>query len=143
MSSSSSIGFWPSFAYKARRSFAFFRREAVGVVRDFWKDGNGETPALVQSGGSQKHAGTAADDSAKNVRQERGLTWNQAGLWRAAPGEISEKMWGDGSVSPADAYIDDLLIKPMNLAKGMSMLDLAAGLGLRMRKANRQSSHFF
>lgn len=60
------------------------------------------------------------------------------GLWHAQPGEVSEKMWGSGYVSPADEYLTDLMIRPMGLTKDMSMLDLSAGLGGRMRKTTKE-----
>ena len=54
-------------------------------------------------------------------------------LWHAAPGEISEKMWGAGFVTPGGQIIDGHANAPLGLMKEMSVLDLSAGLGGRMR----------
>jgi hypothetical protein len=54
-------------------------------------------------------------------------------IWRAEPGEISEKMWGEGFVTPGGQLIDGMLVAPLGLMKEMSVLDLSAGLGERMR----------
>ena len=43
-------------------------------------------------------------------------------------------MWGDGFVTPGDPAITDDLVRPRKLdANTMSVLDLSAGLGGRMR----------
>ena len=39
-------------------------------------------------------------------------------------------------MTPADDYITDLLTKPLNLTKEMSVLDLSAGLGARLRRTS-------
>jgi cyclopropane fatty-acyl-phospholipid synthase-like methyltransferase len=43
-------------------------------------------------------------------------------------------MWGKGYVQPADAALSDMLITPLGLNKDLSILDLSAGLGERLRK---------
>jgi cyclopropane fatty-acyl-phospholipid synthase-like methyltransferase len=50
------------------------------------------------------------------------------------PGEVSEKMWGEGYVTPGDVEVTDRLIRPLGINKDMSLLDLSAGLGGRLRK---------
>ncbi len=111
-----------SVAHTIRRAVAFFCREAIGLAQDFWKDGDGTFTQEPRP----KRAKTRAAASEKGAQES-------AQLWHAAPGEISERMWGEGAVTPGDARIDALLIKPLNLVKGTSVLDLSAGLGARMK----------
>lgn len=120
-------------AGKTRRALALLRREIVGVAQDFWKDG---------------HAGDYVprnkfddwDDVAEIKPKPKvedsayAVSKTNNGQWHAAPGEISERMWGKGSVNPADEYISDLLIRPLGINKDMALLDLSAGLGARMRR---------
>lgn len=61
-----------------------------------------------------------------------------APLWHALPGEVAEKMWGDGDVLPADEVITDMLINPIYLTNEMSLLDLTAGLGRRIRRTSKE-----
>ncbi len=121
-------------AQSLRRALALFGREIVGIAEDFWKDGNWEkTPyheplnddAVVEK---RVEAFSAAPNAPKTA----------GNFWHAAPGEISEKMWGDGRVTPGDEYVTELLIKPLSLTKDMSLLDLSAGLGFRMRKTSHE-----
>jgi cyclopropane fatty-acyl-phospholipid synthase-like methyltransferase len=120
-----------SLAHKARWVLAVFWQEIVGAAQDFWKDGHWEKPIHSKDSGNV-HSSAAPLPMAKKAAAPPKAAGN---LWHAAPGEISEKMWGKGIVTPADDYITDLLIKPLSLTKDMSMLDLAAGLGARMRRA--------
>jgi cyclopropane fatty-acyl-phospholipid synthase-like methyltransferase len=60
--------------------------------------------------------------------------------WHALPGEIAEKMWGESDILPADEAVTDMLIKPIYLTKEMSLLDLTAGLGGRLRRTSEEFS---
>lgn len=109
---------------------------AAGLAHDFWKDGPetlfGSKPAAkpakapVRPRSPRDAASAAASPSvpAAPVKPE----------WRAAPGAIAEKMWGDGCVMPCDAALFDALVKPLGLAKDKTALDLSAGLGARLHK---------
>ncbi len=52
-------------------------------------------------------------------------------------------MWGEGFVTPGGEAVSDMLIKPLGLNKQMSVLDLSAGLGGRMRKATEETGASF
>jgi len=103
-------------------------REILGLAQDYWKDGNwqkpeeGEEPRLSPSGKTASPRGLEATKVAPGT------------LWHALPGEISEKMWGQGYVTPGDSHLTELLIGPLGITKDMNMLDLSAGLGGRLRK---------
>jgi cyclopropane fatty-acyl-phospholipid synthase-like methyltransferase len=109
------------------------QQELVGVAKDFWKDGNGKASAPINNVDKQSPVNPAPPPP-KVADPPRKTAKAKSGPWHAVPGEISEKMWGEGSVTPADEYITDLLIQPLSLTKDMSLLDLAAGLGMRMRR---------
>jgi len=118
-------------AQKIRRALILFGREMAGIAQDFWKDGHWEKPAPhIEPTRAVKEADVPI--MPPSVPIPAGHSWH------AAPGEVSEKMWGDGRVTPADDYITDLLIKPLSLTKDMNMLDLSAGLGWRMRKTSHE-----
>jgi 2-polyprenyl-3-methyl-5-hydroxy-6-metoxy-1,4-benzoquinol methylase len=110
------------------------KQTITGLAKDFWKDGtenplafrNGKSASSAQTSGKQTHA-TEQKVAQKNAKP--------AGpLWHALPGEISEKMWGEGFVAPGGDFLADKMIKPLGLTKEMNVLDLSAGLGGRMRK---------
>ncbi len=111
------------FARKSRWMLAYLRQELIGIAHDFWKDGIWE-----------RLPGRGGDDFNKYLSPEA-LSETEAPMpWHAAPGEISEKMWGQGNARPGDDVLTDLLIQPFGLTKNVSLLDLSAGLGGRMRK---------
>lgn len=127
------------FAFKAKRALALFRREVVGFAQDFWKDGGKQNDGREQGLSGVRTQGPNIPFSSGDDPFNIGISQeSDRGFWHAVPGEISEKMWGDGFVTPGDDFITDLLIKPLNLTKDMSVLDLAAGLGARMRKATEE-----
>jgi hypothetical protein len=118
-----------SSAQKARWMLAVFRQELFGAAQDFWKDGHWEKPA------PQKNPSKDIAKNASPPPQAKKASLKAEGkFWHATPGEISERMWGGGCVTLGDEYITDLLIMPLSLTKDMSMLDLAAGLGSRIRR---------
>lgn len=126
-----------SLSYRLRRLCALFRRDVIGLAEDFWKDGIWERPQFIKRNGKK---GAANNKSSLTGSLQNGGGGNTAGktLWHAESGEISEKIWGAGCITPGDAYIDALLIKPLNLIRGTSVLDLAAGLGARMQYMIKQ-----
>jgi len=115
------------------------KRYVMGLAQDFWKDGTenpfsslsfsrlGKAPLAVlrkpKAGGKTAAAFSAVLQQAKKSKS----------LWSALPGEISEKMWGEGSVTPGDKVITEALFQPLGLNKDMAVLDLSSGLGDRMR----------
>ena len=111
-----------------RRALAILKQELIGVAEDFWKDGNWQKTPYYEPPTVASKAPEAFVLPKEAPRVIKGR------LWHAAPGEVSEKMWGDGRVTPGDEYITDLLVNPLSLSGDMSMLDLSAGLGFRMRK---------
>ncbi len=110
------------------------KQHIVGLAEDFWKDGE-----LNLLGLDVMHRGEKPEPVAQFVEpmpqpQPRYVPASKSGrLWSAAPGEISEKMWGEGFVTPGDVEVNKMLIAPLGLNKQMSVLDLSAGLGGRMR----------
>jgi SAM-dependent methyltransferase len=125
------------------RSMRVARRFVVGIAQDLWKDGTeqpfGSVSALKKTNAASKHAASvatfvaptaAAAVHAKPVMPSGPVAWN------AQPGEISEKMWGEGSVTPADDEVTKMLTLPLGLNKDLSVLDISAGLGGRLRAAN-------
>lgn len=59
-------------------------------------------------------------------------------FWQALPGEIAERMWGEGEMLPGGDTITDMLINPVYLTNEMSLLDLSAGLGGPMRRTTKE-----
>jgi cyclopropane fatty-acyl-phospholipid synthase-like methyltransferase len=111
------------------------RQYIFGLAEDFWKDGtdNPFKRARIFAVGKKSSPIKAEQQSAQPA-----VAASQKPQWHAEPGEISEKMWGEGFVAPGTTVIADALIKPLALNKDMSMLDLSAGLGGRMRSAVEQ-----
>lgn len=110
------------FLHRARRSLA-------GIAQDFWKDGP-DNPF--------KHG---AARGLTPERQARAVMPRPAAAheWHAHAGEISEKMWGEGFLTPGGRTISDMLVKPLGLTNEMSVLDLSAGLGGRMRRVTMET----
>jgi SAM-dependent methyltransferase len=114
---------------------AYARQSIVGFAQDFWKDGNWEkTDPLDDVDSQQPSFSDHLNNSTADFASKNAATKNTGPLWHALPGEISEKMWGNGYVTPGDEYITERLIGPLGLSKDMSLLDLSAGLGGRLRK---------
>ncbi|MDX2027915.1 MAG: methyltransferase domain-containing protein [Alphaproteobacteria bacterium] len=106
------------------------RRFAEGLAQDFWKNGSENPFKRGGVSGVQQSAPRSVAPAAPAAASSSVRTGPE---WHAAPGELSEKMWGKGFVTPGDEAVTDMLIAPLNLAKEMSVLDLSAGLGGRMR----------
>lgn len=111
-------------ARKSRWMLAFLRHELIGIAEDFWKDGGAEEKPLRQYGAR------FSNPLPPVVEDER--------RWHAEPGEVAEKMWGEGNVFPGDTQLAELLIQPFNLTRDMTVLDLSAGLGSRMRRIHQE-----
>jgi cyclopropane fatty-acyl-phospholipid synthase-like methyltransferase len=112
---------WP----RLRQTFADF-------AQDFWQDGN-ENPLAGLQGKLGIQAGVAAKTVPPAVSSFSPAPPAAGTIWHATPGEISEKMWGDGMVTPGDEVLTDKLYTSLALSKEMSVLDLSAGLGARLR----------
>jgi len=108
------------------------KRFIVGIAHDIWNDGP-ENPFARSRPPSVTDASMpyAASLSASAVKIPS-IASNAP--WHAAPGEVSEKMWGAGFVQPGDAPLSEMLVTPLGLNKDLSVLDLSAGLGGRLRK---------
>ncbi|MDD3371125.1 MAG: methyltransferase domain-containing protein [Alphaproteobacteria bacterium] len=124
-------------ALKAKRTLALLKYHLVGLAQDFWKDGNWSkspsAPFMAAKPRSEPAFGAEETGAILSAEPQAGRA-----LWHAEPGEISEKMWGPGCLTPGDDHITELLLKPLNLTKGMTVIDLAAGLGARMRRASEE-----
>jgi cyclopropane fatty-acyl-phospholipid synthase-like methyltransferase len=123
------IGRLTPLAQRARGAGTFLRREIVGLAQDFWKDGDGRIPMANDDRGNDGGAGFS-----RTTTSQASAPIDMTRLWHAQPGEISEKMWGPGCVTPCDHYLSETLIRPLAMNKDMSLLDLSAGLGMRLRK---------
>lgn len=110
------------------------KRLAVGLAHDFWKDGT-DNPFKRIAAPPKPEASIVPR---RKTAQERIQAVQDSHLWHAAPGEVSEKMWGEGSVTPCDEAIIDALITPLGLNKDTAVLDLSAGLGGRLRKTSEK-----
>jgi SAM-dependent methyltransferase len=102
------------------------KRVAFGLAQDFWKDGT-ENPFKAKPK-------AAPASIVRPVQVSRATRIHEESYWRAAPGEILEKMWGPNFTAVGDALLTDALAAPLNLTKNMSVLDLSAGLGERLRR---------
>ncbi len=118
-------------------------RNIRGLAQDFWKDGP-KNPLLFKFKSEHKHKDTVPAPGVKTggaAVQKNGKSVSDK-LWHAAPAEISEKMWGEGFVTPGTNYITDLLVKPLGITKDMNILDLSAGLGGRIRKISHETGAY-
>lgn len=107
----------------------------TGIAHDFWKDGP-ENPFLrFRARPSIGVAKPSPPPPAVPPRPVRTTSPAVPSAWRAMPGEISEKMWGEGFVAPGGGAMLDMLLKPLGLDKQTNVLDLSAGLGAFLHKA--------
>lgn len=133
------------------------KQQVVGLCEDFWVDGSENLLGLDYDNFSvtkikellkaKKVKNSSAQASSpsttkKTAQPSAAVVAKRQNLWHAAPGEISEKMWGEGFVTPGDGTINSLLISPLGLTKEMSVLDLSAGLGGRVRKATQETGAY-
>lgn len=107
----------------------------AGLAQDFWKDGTenpfkkDKTPVSASPRRSAAASVRAAPPSTETAVPEPG----RAQEWHAAPGEVLEKMWGEGCVLPGDEVLTAAMLDSLKLDKDMSVLDISAGLGVRLR----------
>jgi SAM-dependent methyltransferase len=116
-----------NFAARLGATFAVF-------ARDFWHDGS-ENPFA----GFLPRKPSATSTAAVIAAAQPATPTAASSVWHAAPGEIAEKMWGPGMVLPGDGAITEKLCKPFNLTREMSVLDLSAGLGARLRRVAKEA----
>jgi 2-polyprenyl-3-methyl-5-hydroxy-6-metoxy-1,4-benzoquinol methylase len=114
------------------------RRVLAGVARDFWKDGP-ENPFELFVRISRLRP---APRSAPLRSAARTPKPTDPMVWHALPGEIAEKMWGEGFVAPGGEVLLDLMLKPLALDKQANVLDLSAGLGAFLHKVTAQSEAY-
>lgn len=119
------------------------KRLVLGITHDFWKDGEANVFADLKQLALKPRQLELTDNSAPNTpgTPHAGMATPTSAPkgkslpeWHAAPGEISEKMWGNGFLTPGDEAVSEMLIAPLGLNKDMSVLDLSAGLGGRLRQ---------
>lgn len=129
------------------------RQQVVGLAEDFWYNGQDSLFRLdmgtvfARKNRGPAHASLQGRGTKTSSAKASSVTSNAANLkkakiWHAEPGEISEKMWGDGFVTPGGNTINGMLIKPLGLTKEMSVLDLSAGLGGRMRRTAEETGAY-
>jgi cyclopropane fatty-acyl-phospholipid synthase-like methyltransferase len=112
------------------------RRVIVGIAQDFWKDGGKEEKIRPPEYDVNQQFKDNLDRAVRATALHLPSQAND-GIWRALPGEISEKLWGRGYVTPGDKELTDRLVHPLGVNKDMSLLDLSAGLGGRLRKTTQ------
>lgn len=124
-------------------------QQVRGLAEDYWEDGSENllsfgleagTPMPVKK--KEKKANAFKPQAAAPRAKMPAAKEKQYTEWHAAPGEISEKMWGDGFVTPGDETINNLLVRPLGLTKAMSVADLSAGLGGRMRRTAEETGAY-
>ncbi len=112
------------------------KQHVVGFAEDFWKDGTEISfrqfvkPLVEKTSVIKKTPVKSSTATPKPGAPPQ--------LWHAEPGEISEKMWGNGFLTPGDEIITETLIKLLGLNKDMNVLDLSAGLGGRLRRTTEK-----
>jgi SAM-dependent methyltransferase len=127
-------------SFRIRYAARYLVRSIAGLAHDFWKDGGHDKPEKRPAGHPGRAAQAAHPSEAGAVPHAhplvdpRQMVVNADGLWQARAGEISEHMWGQGNVTPGDDQITEKMIRPLGLTREMSVLDLSAGLGGRIRK---------
>ena len=124
-------------------------QRVVGLAKDFWADGpvnllnldfnlKKNAPSSSRAAKSQPQHSHSQQKSQPKVAAEKPAE----NLWHAQPGEISEKMWGPGFITPGGVTISSMLVKPLGITKEMSVLDLSAGLGGRIRRIADESKAY-
>lgn len=106
------------------------RVNVIGIAQDFWKDGGRTGQASTAPTGKltklrKRILGKLSDDQQNANASEAIIN----GRWKADSIKVKEKIWGPGNVLPINEELRDKLVKPLGLTKGMSALDLVAGLG--------------
>lgn len=114
-------------------------QEIAGLAEDYWKDGHWEKADENDDlGDTASHSPSGKTSLKDRLKHSPFAPKTIKGVWHAEPGEISEKIWGDGFVTPGDEYVAARLIRPLGLNKDMNLLDLSAGLGGRLRKVTEE-----
>ena len=132
-----------SFVHKfaGTSSLLHIKEHVLGVIQDFWHDGE-ENPlaSLFHRKSLPVHTTVTpasafpSTSSAVKIEGIELATVSSNNFWHPAPGEIDEIMWGEGCLMPGDIEFSDKLITPMSLKSRMSVLDLSAGFGRRARQ---------
>lgn len=120
-----------------KMSVPFLKQHVVGLAKDFWTDGPDNLLSFRLPAALFKRHASAQGQASTGSEKKTAVapSWKKnIELWHAAPGEISEKMWGEGFVTPGDDVLNNQMITPLGLNKEMNVLDLSAGLGGRMRR---------
>ena len=113
----------------------------TGVAKDFWKDGHWEIEDDFDTIIHEKPEPVAVKPEIPKPAEiteepEKYLDPDVKFPWKAADRiELLEKIWGEQQLLPMDTEITETLLKPLNLDSNDRVLDLAAGLGARMRRA--------
>jgi cyclopropane fatty-acyl-phospholipid synthase-like methyltransferase len=123
----------------ARFAGRYLVRSLAGLAHDYWKDGRAYEPDdLADTLPAAPDAAVVAKGAPKVPGNPRKPIIGPDGTWHAMPGEISEHMWGTDNVTPGDGDFTERLLRPLGLNKEMSVLDLSAGLGGRLRRATEE-----
>lgn len=117
------------------------KQNVIGLAEDFWADGPVNLFDLSLKQPKKNKPATDTPNRRPSFTEVRHENSNVI-LWHAEPGEISEKMWGESFVTPGDEAVNNLLIRPLGLTNAMSVLDLSAGLGGRMRLTTEQTGAY-
>lgn len=99
--------------------------------------GIGSEPRIRGPDAAGKGPGASAALIESSASAAARLPNESARPWHAQPGEVAEKMWGAADILPGEDVITDMLINPVYLTKEMSLLDLSAGLGGRLRRTTK------
>ncbi|MBV8061518.1 MAG: methyltransferase domain-containing protein [Alphaproteobacteria bacterium] len=118
------------------------------LAEDFWFDGPWnpllqKRPATFDGPVATATVAAAASPTKTKTDTQAATKPKNTTSWHAQPGEISEKMWGEGEVAPLDLFLYDKLIIPLALNSNMSVLDMSAGLGGRMRRTTEELGVYF
>lgn len=138
----------PLSSFAAKLAPAGLIRSVVGIAQDFWADPPCTYPVIEIKLGKMAlripnylkpvmGEGTGAASMPRSAAPKKGAVTSAKPAvprWRAAPGEIAEKMWGEGQALPAGNILLEAMIAPLGLSKATNVIDLSVGLGGSMRK---------
>jgi len=119
------------------------KMHVFGLAEDFWHDGKENLLEVkIKRREPSSISGAALHNRDAAQAFQAANTQVDPTHWHAEPGEVSEKMWGNGYVTPGGVVITGMLTKPLGLTKEMSVLDLSAGLGGRMRRTAEETGAY-